>query len=282
MKFAFCNEMFQSESLRGAFPIAQSLGYRGVEFAPFTLLPGEEPFDVRKVKPQQLAELRQRVAAAQLQTVGLHWLLAKTAGLYLTSPAADTRQATAAYLAALADCCAALGGTIMVLGSPPQRNLLPGVSYADAEQFAADTLRQAMPACAAQKVTIALEPLGPSEGDFLITAEQGIALAELVDSPYCRLHLDVKAMSSEQKPIADIIRDSRDWLVHFHANDPNLRGPGTGEVRFEPIFQALTDIDYQGWVSLEVFDYEPSAEAIARESIEYMRRCLPADAKKDV
>ena len=89
-------------------------------------------------------------------------------------------------------------------------------------------------------------------------------------------------MASEQKPIADIIRDSREWLVHFHANDPNRRGPGTGDVRFEPIFQALTDIDYQGWVSLEVFEYEPSAQAIARESIDYMRRCLPTDRKKDV
>ncbi len=129
----------------------------------------------------------------------------------------------------------------MVLGSPQQRNLLPGVSHDDAEQYAAEVLRATMPACANLDVTIALEPLGPAEGDFLLTAESGIRLAKLVDSPHCRLHLDVKAMSSETKPIDEIIRASRDWTAHFHANDPNLLGPGMGDVEFESIFAPLLE-----------------------------------------
>jgi sugar phosphate isomerase/epimerase len=202
----------------------------------------------------------------------LHWLLAKTQGNYLTSPDAAVRRRTTAYLGELARMCSDLGGTIMVLGSPQQRNLLPGVSHAEAMEHAAAVLRDAMSVCADLGVTIAVEPLGPAEGDFLRTAAKGRELVAMVDSPHCKLHLDVKAMSSESLSIPAIIRASRVELVHFHANDPNLLGPGMGEVQFEPIFAALKEIGYTGWVSVEVFDYKPGAERIARESIQYMQR----------
>ncbi|MEX2317416.1 MAG: sugar phosphate isomerase/epimerase family protein [Pirellulales bacterium] len=271
MKFAICNEPFGDRPAADTFSTIVKLGYTGVEVAPFTLWPGLEPFDVRNVSAERIVRFREQAEQAGLEIVGLHWLLAKTQGLYLTSPDPTVRRRTAEYLRALAELCADLGGKVLVLGSPQQRNLLPGVSYEDAEAYAVEVLHGALAACRQFDVQIALEPLGPAEGDFLLTAEAAIRLIELVGSPHCRLHLDVKAMASEGRPIADIIRASRDWLVHFHANDPNLLGPGMGEVDYRPIFSALKEINYSGWVSVEPLKYEPSADEIARRSIEYMK-----------
>jgi sugar phosphate isomerase/epimerase len=280
MKYAFCNEMFGQESFDQVAATMRALGYTGVEIAPFTLLPPTDAFDARHVSATKRREIRQQAEAAGLEVVGLHWLLAKTSGLYLTSPDGATRRATADYIKSLVELCGELGGTVMVLGSPQQRNLLPGVGYNDAEAYAAEILREAMPVCAAHNVTIALEPLGPTEGNFLLTAKSGIHLAELVESPYCRLHLDVKAMSSEADPIDVIIRDSREWLAHFHVNDPNLLGPGMGHVEYGPILTSLDEISYSGWLSLEVFKYEPSPLEIAQRSIEYLRKVEAAIARE--
>ena len=269
MKFAICNETFRDWPFPKAFAFARECGYTGIEFAPFTI-----DKNAYNIGADKRAEVRRQAEDAGLEVVGLHWLLAFTEGYYLTSPDAKVRQRTAGYLTELARLCADLGGKVLVLGSPQQRNLLPGVSHEDAMRYAAEVICGGVPAFKQQNVVLALEPLGPEEGDFLRTAELGIALAEMVNDPSVRLHLDVKAMASEEKPIVDIIRDCAPWIAHFHANDPNRRGPGMGEVDFVPIFQALREIHYQDWVSVEVFDYDPGIESLARDSFNYMQKCL--------
>jgi sugar phosphate isomerase/epimerase len=267
MKYAICNETFQDWPFDRAFAFARECGYTGIEIAPFTLARF-----ATEVSPAQRNLVRKQTETAGLEVVGLHWLLAKTEGFYLTSPETAIRRRTADYLAELARLCADLGGSIMVLGSPQQRNLLPGVTKPQAMQFAAEVILQAVPVFEQCGVTLAVEPLGPAEGDFLLTAAEGRELIDLVNSPRVQLHLDVKAMASESQPIPDIIRANRDIMVHFHANDPNRQGPGMGNVDFVPIFAALKDIDWQGWVSVEVFDYTPGIERLTRESIANMRR----------
>lgn len=267
-KYSICNETFGGWPFERICRFAAECGYAGVELAPFTFANL-----ITDVSAARRAELRRQAEAAGLEVVGLHWLLAKTEGFHLTSGDEDVRRKTAEYLVELARFCADLGGKVMVFGSPKQRDLAPGMSEEQGMRHAAEVLRAAMPAMDKAGVTLALEPLAPAETNFLNTAAAAEKLIGQVDSPRCRLLLDCKAMASESTPTPELIRKHRQWLVHFHANDPNLRGPGFGELDFVPILRALREIDYRGWVSVEVFDYAPGPERLARESIEYMRKC---------
>lgn len=266
MKYAICNELYADWPHEKAFAHAASLGYTGVEIAPFTL--GRNAFEISS---DQRSHIRDLAAEHGLTVVGLHWLLAKTEGLHLTTADDSVRKRTGDYICELARLCRDLGGSVMVFGSPPQRNLSDGVSHEQGAEYATEVFQSVVPTLEECGVTLALEPLGPEEGNFLLTAASAIELATAIDSPNVKLHLDVKAMSTEAKSIPQIIHESRDWLVHFHANDPNRRGPGMGEVCFEPIFEALDDIGYDGFVSVEVFDYEPGVDVLAGESIRYMQ-----------
>ena len=265
MKYAICNETFCDWPLDKALKFAAEAGYTGWEVAPFTL-----SGDITQFDPAARQSYRRAVEDAGLGIVGLHWLLAKTQGLHLTTPDTAARARTAEYLRALARLCHDLGGEVMVFGSPQQRNLTEGQTQAEAMDHAAGVLRSVVPALEDNFVKIALEPLGPSEGNFLNTAAEARHLQSMIGSDHVGLHLDVKAMSSESVPIPQLIRDHADALLHFHANDPNRQGPGMGDVDFAPIFAALRDIDYRGWVSVEVFDYEPGVERLVRESMQNM------------
>ena len=266
MKYAICNEVYGELPFEKAFQHARQCGYEGLEIAPFTI--GKNVFEIPADRRRWVRDQAERNG---LQIIGLHWLLAHTEDLHLTSADPTTRGRTVDYMAELARLCRDLGGGVMVLGSPQQRNLLAGMSYQEGFDNAVQALRQLLPVLNETEVTLALEPLGPEEGDFILTADAGVELLNAIDCDRVRLHLDVKAMSTEAKPIPEIIRQNSQWLTHFHANDPNRQGPGMGAVDYLPIFKALEQVQYEGWVSVEVFDYTPGLQPLTQGSLDYMR-----------
>jgi len=115
-----------------------------------------------------------------------------------------------------------------------------------------------------------------------------------IDHPSFKIHLDVKAMSSEEgqrsevksqksteapnkgQIVASVIRSIRATDIgHFHVNDTNLYGPGMGETDYAPIAAAVREVGYDKWLSVEPFKYDPDPETIARKSIDYLRQFWP-------
>jgi sugar phosphate isomerase/epimerase len=267
-----CNELFEGWDFAETCRAVKRIGYDGLEIAPFTLAPR-----ITDVNPARREELKKIVDDSGLVTIGLHWLLARTEGFYLTTPDEATRRRTGDYLIALAEATRDLGGSLMVLGSPKQRDLLPGITLDRANDYAADVFERIMPAVASCGVDLCLEPLAPSETNFLNTCDQAEALIARVGHPNLKLHMDVKAQSGEVgRTVPELIARHAALAGHFHAQDVNLRGPGMGDVDFGPILKALVASGYDRWVSVEVFDFSPGAEETARRSIACLRSKLAA------
>ncbi len=267
MKFAICNEIFRGWKPGRIFEYAAQLGYSGIEIAPFTLADS-----VTDISAGERQSLRDIAARSRIEIAGIHWVLMKPDGLYMNHTDPAVRQRTATYLRDLVDFCADIGGKVMVVGSPKQRNIMTGVSTEQAWEWTAATFRDAVAQAEARGVTICFEPLGPVETNFVNTAAEAIQFVQRVPSPRFQIILDVKAMSSESKPIPQIITESWPHFAHFHANDPNLKGPGFGEVDFKPIAAALKKTGYEGYVSVEVFNFDEGPEVIATKSLEYLKR----------
>jgi len=267
MKFAICNEIFKDWKLDDTMHYVARTGYDAIEIAPFTICPCVT--DISGAERQRIRDMAPR---AGLAISGIHWVLVQTEGFHLTHPEAAVRKRTARYCRDLVDFCADLGGQFIVVGSPKQRDVLPGVAPDQAWEWAGEVLRPAVQHAAERGIVICLEPLAPAETNFINTAAEAIRFIQPFQSPHFKIILDVKAMCSEGPPIPQIIRQAWPHFAYFHANDMNLKGPGFGEVDFHPIAQALSEVGYTGFVSVEVFRFEEGPEVIAGRSLEYLKK----------
>ncbi|MFC1782436.1 sugar phosphate isomerase/epimerase family protein, partial [Planctomycetota bacterium] len=176
------------------------------------------------------------------------------------------------YLKILLDLCSDLGGKVLVIGSPKQRNLVDGQTQQGAWNQAVEMFESVLEKAEAQSLTLCIEPLAPQETGFINTVAEGMRMVRQINHRRFKIHLDVKAMYAEAEGIPEIIRSvPAEDIGHFHVNDPNLYGPGMGDVDYGPIAEALKDIGYNQWLSVEVFKYDPDPETIARRSINYLR-----------
>ena len=121
MKFAICNETYEGWDFGAACADIAESGYDAVEIAPFTL--GDDPTEISERDARKIGDLAK---SSGLGVTGFHWLLQKPEGLHLTCPDIEIRRRTKEVFQHLARICAAMGGEIMVFGSPKQRNVLPG------------------------------------------------------------------------------------------------------------------------------------------------------------
>src|SRR5438093_13335389 len=161
MRYAICNETFEGWDHARVCRFVAEVGYQGLELAPFTLAPR-----ITDVTAEQRQLLRRQAEDAGLTILGLHWLLARTEGLQVTSPDEAVRRRTADYLVELARCCRDLGGELMVFGSPAQRRIPANATRAQATDFAVDTFRRALAGIAGSGVKLCLEPVAAREADF--------------------------------------------------------------------------------------------------------------------
>jgi len=267
IKFSICNELFEKWSLERIFKYLSEIGYEAVEIAPFTITD-----DVRNISREERKRIRELSETYNVEVAGLHWILVTPKGLYITHPDPTVRERTKEYINALVVFNSDIGGKVIVVGSPKQRDLLPGVTKEKAWEYAREVFKECSKVAEEYDVIICLEPLARHITNFINTAEEAMRMIDEVGSPNFKLILDVYSMCDEPKPIDEVIRSAKGYLAHFHANDANRLGPGFGSVDYNRVVKALMDIDYSGYVSVEVFDFTPGPEFIAEKSLENLRK----------
>ncbi len=274
MNFALCNEVLRELAFEEQCAMAAALGYTGLEVAPFTL--SDEP---HLLGTQRARELRTVAEDHGLTIVGLHWLLIAPAGLSITTSDNGLRARTVDVMKRLIALCAELGGSVLVHGSPVQRDPGDAESPMRAWGNAIECLRAAGDAAHDAGLTYCLEPLATRETPFINTIDEAVELIDEAGSAGLRTMIDTSAAAMmEPLPVAETIQAKwgDGYLAHVQLNDRNLRAPGQGSDQFGPVLRALRHAGYAGPISVEPFEYVPDGPTTAAVAAGYLRGLVEA------
>ena len=213
-----------------------------------------------------------------------------TGGLSMISDNATIRRQTRIHMEECVKTAAEVGAKIIAgpLYSPV--GYLPGRRRtADEWKWAVDCYQSLGPVLEQYDVTIAIEPLNRFETYFLNTAQDAASLCDQIGHPNVGVLFDTFHANIEEKDIAQGYQTVGRHLKHVHTCENDRGIPGTGHVEWKPVFQALHDLKYDGWLTIESFgfalgelsaaasiwrDIAPTPESIAFEGVKFLRRSV--------
>jgi sugar phosphate isomerase/epimerase len=141
----------------------------------------------------------------------------------------------------------------------------------EAWDFAKETFQDCCQHAQERDVIVCIEPLSSSMTDYINLPEEGARLVEEINHPNFRMILDTYSMSCNKVDMGKAIEQYGKYTAHFHINDDNESWPGSGGIDYEPVASALRKINYDGYVSVEVFDFKPDPKTIAQEAMKSLK-----------
>jgi len=265
-RHATCNEGFKDWDFARACQTIRSIGYTGIELAPFTLAE-----DATTVPADKRREYRRIIESEGLRFVGLHWLLVGPKDIHVTTPDRAVRERSWRYVHGLIDLCADLGPDgVLVFGSPKQRASTGGLSAAEAKKHFVEGLAGLAEHAAQRGVTVLVEALSSDQTDVVTSLEEAVEVVRAINHPAIRTMFDTHNAVNEVEPHDVLVDRHFDLIRHIHVNEMDGRHPGAGDYDFKPLLRVLKRRNYQGWVSLEAFDFTGGPDKVVEASLRYL------------
>jgi hydroxypyruvate isomerase len=159
-----------------------------------------------------------------------------------------------------------------------QLNCLAGIPPAGSALDAAletliENLRFAASAMQRAGIRLLLEPLNNRDnpGFLMTTTAQALDVIDAVGSSNLQLQYDIYHAQVMQGDLVRTLETYLPRIAHIQiADNPGRHQPGTGEIRFDFLFERLQQLGYSGWIGCE---YHPTGET--NDSLDWLAPWQP-------
>ena len=276
MKLAFSTNAFKRYSLEDSVREIAKIGYKGVEIL----------CDIPHAYPpvfgdRQVDSLKSTLMSCNIQISNLNaFTLYAIGDVYHPSWIEDGREVRIQHTIDCIRLAKKLGAAHLSTepGGPVPSPLLLSSSANDAhhhqlEKIFLDGLIKAAKVAEQENIRLLIEP----EPFLLIeNSKQFKSFMKNVDSDYIRLNFDIGHFYCVNEDPAKLVYELSDYIEHFHLADissnrvHNHLIPGKGAIDFRPVFKAMDDIGYRGYVTVELYPYQDDPVQAAKEAHDYL------------
>jgi sugar phosphate isomerase/epimerase len=254
---AFSGALVVFRGLQNLRTIAE-LGYDGIELA---------LFDKKNI---EVAELKRLLAQYQLKlpviSTGQVFTMRQA---WFTHPDPEVRQKAVRIVKSLIDIAAEFGATVNI--SRVRGYIHEGDSYNDTIHRLTQCLEELCAYTAQFGLNLVLEQMNRYETNYLLSAAEVGDYINSLEIPNLKIHADLFHMNIEDIGLTATLKKYQSILGYIHFADSNRMAPGQGNIDFAAIMKALWEINYQGWIGMEVSP-QPDPYCAAKQSIEFLRR----------
>jgi len=132
---------------------------------------------------------------------------------------------------------------------------VPGRAHEEQYQSLLDNSRRAADLAAKANLQLIIEPLNAKVDHhdfFLTTCVEGLKLVKQVDNPHFRLLFDIYHEQVQTGNVIRTLQAAAPYVAVFHiADNPGRHDPGSGEINYANIYQAIAGSGYSGYVTME-------------------------------
>ena len=139
-------------------------------------------------------------------------------------------------------------------------------------EFFASGIRDVLPQAEKKQIKILVEP----EPELLLeSSTEFLHFMKEFDSEFLKLNFDIGHFYCVNEDPSALILKLQEFIEHFHMADIKNRKhfhliPGRGSIDFRTVFAKIKEIEYEGYVTVELYPYKRNPIAAALESMKYI------------
>jgi sugar phosphate isomerase/epimerase len=276
IKLAFSTNAFKRYSLEDSIREIAKVGYSGVEILcdiPHAYAP--------TFKDDQVRSLKKTLALSNMQISNLNaFTLYAIGDTYHPSWIDDSREVRIEHTIECIRLAKRIGakhlstepgGPVAPLPSSQQQQ---HQDISRLEKIFLDGLTRVAKMAEEEDIKVLIEP----EPGLLIENSRQFKnfVTKNINSKYFRLNFDIGHFYCVNEDPAKVVYELSDYIEHFHLADiahtriHNHLIPGKGSIDFRSVFDAMDDIGYRGFVTVELYPYQDNPIYAAKEAYSYL------------